>query len=511
MTARLANVNGVNIAYRVQGDGPPLVLVMGYRLNSTAWPVALIEQLAQRFTVITLDNRGTGLSDKPVDGYAIANLARDVRGLLDHLGIEEVGMLGYSMGGAIAQEFVRQFPERISQLILCATMAGGPSARYANWRVVRVMRDLDGLSPEQAARRIWKVTYSPRYLERHRDNAEQQMLREIALPTPLHAADLQFQAFAEFDGSNALADIRCPTLVLTGDLDELILPQNSRMMADRIPNAKLAVIPGGGHRVLWEATATCIDLITGFLTSTHVERVIVSHESQSGPAVSDALPSALELLAAWPFALAKAGLDSLLLGGQWMTAGNSSRFGDGKPIILVPRFLGTDIALIPLSLWLKALGYRPLLAGLFVNLQSSSDERSLSRAIHDITQRVGRKAVLMTHSSGMAAALHAADAHRESISDVIIFEAPYAPNTADLRVHLLSSNHLQGMTELPQLLRSIGIELIGEPGLKSQPLESENSLSSPQPYLDRSSVQQCNDYTASRALKKEEASGGSNR
>jgi hypothetical protein len=164
-------------------------------------------------------------------------------------------------------------------------------------------------------------------------------------------------------------------------------------------------------------------------------------------------------------------------------------------------------------LWLKALGYRPLLAGLFVNFQDSSDERSLSRAIRDITRRVGRKAVLITHSSGMTGALRAADAHRESISDVIIFEAPYRPNTPDLRIHLLSSNHsvLQGMTELPQVLRSIGIELIREPGLESQPLESENSHSPPRPCLDRSSVQQCNVSTASRALKKEESSGGSHR
>ena len=87
MTTRLARANGINIAYRVQGQGPPLVLVMGYRLNSTAWPATFIEQLARQFTVITLDNRGTGLSDKPVEGYAIANLARDVRGLLDELGL----------------------------------------------------------------------------------------------------------------------------------------------------------------------------------------------------------------------------------------------------------------------------------------------------------------------------------------------------------------------------------------------------------------------------------------
>ena len=225
MTTRLAGVNGVNIAYSVQGKGPPLVLVMGYRLNSTAWPANFIAQLAQRFTVITLDNRGTGLSDKPVTGYAIANMARDVRGLLDEIGFAQVHMLGYSMGGAIAQEFLRQFPDRVKSLILCATMAGGPSATYAEPPVVRVMRDLEGLTPEQAARRIWSVTYAPGYLDKHRALAEEQMQREIALPTPLHAADLQFQAFAEFDGSQQLASIKKPTLVLTGDLDKLISPQ----------------------------------------------------------------------------------------------------------------------------------------------------------------------------------------------------------------------------------------------------------------------------------------------
>ena len=271
MSTRFAKANGINIAYRVQGEGPPLVLIMGYRLNSSAWPATFIEQLARQFTVITLDNRGTGLSDKPVEGYAIANMARDVRGVLDELAIAEVSMLGYSMGGAIAQEFVRQFPERVSRLILCATLAGGPQATYARSSVVSVMRDLDDLSPEQAARRIWKVTYAPGYLERHRTLAEDQMRREIARPTPLHAADLQFQAFAEFDGSDALAEIRCPTLVLTGDRDELIPPQNSLMMSTLIPNAKLAVIPGGGHRVLWEATEICVDLITRFLLAIDAE------------------------------------------------------------------------------------------------------------------------------------------------------------------------------------------------------------------------------------------------
>jgi pimeloyl-ACP methyl ester carboxylesterase len=115
------------------------------------------------------------------------------------------------MGGAIAQEFVRQFPDRVLGLVLCATMCGGPRAVYASPPVVRVMRELDGLKPEEIARRIWEVTYSPGYLENHREQAEDQMRREIAAPTPLHAADLQYQAFAEFDCSRAIPNIKART------------------------------------------------------------------------------------------------------------------------------------------------------------------------------------------------------------------------------------------------------------------------------------------------------------
>ena len=210
MTMQYADVNGIKIAYGVRGSGPPLVLIMGYRLSSLAWPLDFIEALAERFTVVLFDNRGTGTSDKPTFGYEISNMAKDVGGLLDHLEIARANVLGYSMGGAIAQEFVRQFPDRVLGLVLCATMCGGPRAVYAPPSVVRVMRELDGLKPEEIARRIWEVTYSPGYLENHRELAEDQMRREIAAPTPLHAADLQFQAFAEFDCSKGASEHQSP-------------------------------------------------------------------------------------------------------------------------------------------------------------------------------------------------------------------------------------------------------------------------------------------------------------
>lgn len=466
MDVRFVEVNGVKIAYRVQGEGPPLVLVMGYRLSSMAWPPVLIEQLARRFTVITLDNRGTGLSDKPVQGYAIANMARDVRAVLDDLQLATVHMLGYSMGGAIAQEFIRQFPERVSSLILCATLAGGTHAKYATSSVVAVMRDLDGLSPEQAARRIWKVTYAPDYLERHRDSAEKQMRREVAFPTPLHAADLQFQAFAEFDGWKALANIRCPTMVVTGDLDELIPPENAALMAKVIPAAKLVILPGYGHRLLWEDTPRCTDVIAGFIDQ--ASDAAADHPD-SGHKHAAAAPhgrsSEAELLTAWPLAVMKAGFELATLARQSLLLGSARRFGDGKPVILVPQLFGAHLALLPVSIWLKALGYRPVTVGPLPILEGSPDDSSLSRVIEEATRRVGRKCVLITDSFGMSRVLRIAEAHEDRVSDVVVIGSSYGLGIGGVRTHFISA--LQPMIELPRLLRGIDLELIETPDLRS--------------------------------------------
>ena len=221
MMMQRVTVDGVSLAYEVRGSGPPLVLIMGYRLNSSAWPVEFVEGLAEQFTVVLFDNRGTGLSDKPTSGYALSNMAEDVIGLMGHLGITQSNVLGYSMGGAIAQELVCRHPERVSSLVLFATLCGGPRAAYAGPTTMRVMHNLERMTPEEAARRIWAVTYEPRYLAANRDKIEWQMQLEIENPTPLHAADLQFQALVDFDCSKALPDVRARTLIVTGDRDQL--------------------------------------------------------------------------------------------------------------------------------------------------------------------------------------------------------------------------------------------------------------------------------------------------
>jgi 3-oxoadipate enol-lactonase len=464
MKMRYADVNGTKIAYGVRGSGPPLVLIMGYRLSSLAWPHDFIEALAERFTIVLFDNRGTGTSDKPTFGYEISNMARDVHGLLEHLGIARANVLGYSMGGAIAQEFVRQFPERVLGLVLCATMCGGPRAVYASPSVVRVMRELDGLKPEEIARRIWEVTYSPGYLENHREQAEDQMRREIAAPTPLHAADLQYQAFAEFDCSKALPNIQATTLVLTGDLDRLISPQNSKFIAGLIPGASLIVIPGCGHRMMWEATDECVGSITEFLGSVSEGRrdnlaLPVAQDSRDTLAdFVNFLTPAVDLAVNWPWMLAGFGADTMTIARQSVYFGGKAQFGDGKPIILIPDF-SSHLPFLLLSDWLKALGYRPVTTSPFLSI----DDRSVTDLIHATTQRIGRKAILVVPASGMRLAAAIAGGHKDLVSDIIVLNASHYPDLPrGIRAHLVSSgwSPLLAMATLPRVLRDIRIELI---------------------------------------------------
>jgi 3-oxoadipate enol-lactonase len=252
--------------YAVAGDGPPLCLINGYRLSGAAWPHAFIDCLATRCTVIAFDNRGTGRSAKPDEGYEFGHQARDVIALLDHLRLPRASLLGFSMGGAIAQEVAIRHADRVDRLILFATFCGGVWAEPAPLSVLNRIFFTDGLSPEEAARQSWPVTYSPEYLAADGDAVERQMRRELEQPTPTFVARRQMEALRAFDSYRRLPNIAAATLVATGTHDVLVKPRNSRILAARIPNARLETLADLGHRAIWEAPEEIAELIGDFLT-----------------------------------------------------------------------------------------------------------------------------------------------------------------------------------------------------------------------------------------------------
>src|SRR3954447_4504154 len=245
--------NGVSLRYEVTGEGPPLCMIISYRLHGAAWPDAFVENLARRFSVLTFDNRGTGLSEKPAYGYSLDIMAADVAGLLDGLGWASAHVLGFSMGGAIAQELAIRNPERVDRLVLFATFPGGLLGIPAPWPVLRRLFEVEGLPPEEAARQLWPVMYSAADFAAHPEAVEAQMRREIAHPTPDHAARGQGAAIRAFSSGLRLPQIRAETLVATGTEDALVPPGNARILASGIRGAQLVLLPGLGHRAIWEA------------------------------------------------------------------------------------------------------------------------------------------------------------------------------------------------------------------------------------------------------------------
>jgi pimeloyl-ACP methyl ester carboxylesterase len=258
--------NGITLHYDTIGVGPAVCLINGYRLSADAWPRSFINQLAERLTVITFDNRGTGRSDKPTTGYEFANLAKDVVELLDTLRRPHVHLLGFSMGGAIAQEVAIRYPDRVDHLILFGTFCGGVWAEPASYSVFKRLLVSENQTPEEAARQAWPVTYSHEYLAAHADAVERQMRREMEHPTPTYVAERQMEALRKFDSYRDLPRIQAPTLVATGAHDELVKPRNSEILASRIPNARREMLADLGHRAIWEAPEEIADLVGDFLT-----------------------------------------------------------------------------------------------------------------------------------------------------------------------------------------------------------------------------------------------------
>ena len=272
----LAQANGTAIHYQVVGEGPPLCLINGFRQSSAAWPHAFLNRLAWRHQVITFDNRGTGRSPPTADGYALDNQARDVTGLLDALGLARVHLLGFSMGGAIAQAVVTGHPHRVDRLILFGTFCGGPWSTPAPWSVLRRLFVTEQLTPEQAARQAWPVTYSPEYLTADPEAIEEQMWRELEHPTPSFVTRQQMEAIRQFDAYRALVHIRSPTLVATGAADVLVPPRNAITLARRIPGARLELLNDLGHRAIWEAPEEMAELIGDFLAPAHQQRELAT-------------------------------------------------------------------------------------------------------------------------------------------------------------------------------------------------------------------------------------------
>jgi len=244
----LVEVNGIRLYCELAGRGRPLLMVMGLSANLDWWEPAMLALLRERLLTVTFDNRGAGRSDKPFGEYSIASMARDAAGLLSALGLQRAFVLGVSMGGMIAQQLALDYPEMVERLVLCCTNCGGREQVLASPEVYALLgAPREGVSAEEVARASLPLLFPEGFMRDNPDAMEEFILRYLRAPMPAHCFFAQLAAIARWRSYERLPEIKCPTLVLTGDSDILIPPENSRILASRISGARLIEYPGGGH------------------------------------------------------------------------------------------------------------------------------------------------------------------------------------------------------------------------------------------------------------------------
>jgi 3-oxoadipate enol-lactonase len=233
---------GTKIYWDEQGAGAPVLLIMGLSYPSYMWHRSR-PALAERFRTIAFDNRGVGQSDVPPGPYSIAQMASDAAAVLDAAGVDRAHLLGVSMGGMIAQEFALQYPHRVHSLILGCTNFGGAGVVQADPRAYQVLMRR-GMTPQEATEAIIPYLYDPSTPRQRID--EDMAIRLKWYPTPEGYMN-QIQAILAWDASSRISQISTPTLIIHGETDRLIPPANAKLIAERIPGAKLVWIPCAGY------------------------------------------------------------------------------------------------------------------------------------------------------------------------------------------------------------------------------------------------------------------------
>jgi len=262
-TQRLT-VNGVNLSVDVRGKGPAVLFVHGYPLDRTIWAhqVASLEG----FRRIAPDLRGMGQSDAPDLGYSMGMYAADLAALLDTLEVDQVVLCGLSMGGYVAFEFLRRWPERVRGLVLLDTRAGPDSAegKRARDAAAAVARERGA---EAIAGAMLSQVLAAETTTRLPEMAER--VRALMAATPVAGVVGALAAMRDRPDSTpllpTLTDL--PTLVIVGEHDELTPPEQARAMAGAIPRARLVVVPGAAHLPPLERPDETTRMLREFLTT----------------------------------------------------------------------------------------------------------------------------------------------------------------------------------------------------------------------------------------------------
>ena len=260
----VAEIGDLSLYYEIIGQGEPLVMIRGVGSNVDHW-YDQVPALSQKFRLLVFDNRGIARSSDPGGPFSIGDMAADTIALMDAVGIKKAHVLGYSMGGMVAQEMALNHPQKIAGLILVATDCGISQRIKAQPEASKLFSEMIRLGTDEAklaaAHCLFaKQTFddNPQVIQRYADVSQR-------FPASQKMLARQWAAVAQHDACDRLAHIVSPTLASTGSEDVLIPPQNAALLAQKIPDAQMVSIDGGGHLFIIEQSQQFNTAVINFL------------------------------------------------------------------------------------------------------------------------------------------------------------------------------------------------------------------------------------------------------
>ncbi len=255
----LAAADGATLDVCVMGDGPPLLVLTGYAMTSEMWDAAFIRDLAVSRRVILMDNRGMGPSPL-AEGREISlrRMALDAEAVLDLMAVGRADVLGWSMGGMIAQELALMRPDRVRSLVLVASAADiGP--------LLPALDRMKAMSGEEIRQGMFPAGWIARHPEA--------LKRVEPRPRPPDARVIQGQeaAMRQWEGTtDRLADLRAPVLIVAGGRDWVCPPEVGRAMYERLEvrtdaPVVLQIMGQGGHWMMHQFPEMLAGMVHGFL------------------------------------------------------------------------------------------------------------------------------------------------------------------------------------------------------------------------------------------------------
>jgi pimeloyl-ACP methyl ester carboxylesterase len=272
---RQAQVHRSRVNYVELGEGPPVVFIHGLAGCWQNW-LENIPEFAKRYRAIAVDMPGFGQSELPRDEISISGYGRFVDAFLEQIGVERGVLIGNSMGGFIAAETAITHPSRVEKLVLVSA-AGGPALRERNAphanRLLRAARLFGPITAAAFARRehmirrprlrqilLWKVA-------RHPDRLEPELCYEVASGAGKPGFLDALNSILEYDFSDRLPEVACPTLIVWGASDEIVPVADAREYEQLIPGARKVIFEDTGHVPMLERPARFNRLVEEFIAA----------------------------------------------------------------------------------------------------------------------------------------------------------------------------------------------------------------------------------------------------